>query len=81
MVLMAQSPGDTGAGKVGAGREDPGLYGGEKEFGMYQPAEDVHKDPTTAAAGVFYRALAKDCASRQVCASSPIHFTFVASAP
>lgn len=66
MFLMSQSPPDTGAGSVSRGREEAGLYGGEKEFRMYQPAADSGKDVAVVTSGVFYKALAKDCAARQV---------------
>ena len=66
IFLLAQSPSDTGAGKVSRGREDAGMYAGEKEFRMYQPAGDAGKDVTALASGAFYKALAKDCATRQV---------------
>lgn len=66
IFLLAQSPADTGAGKISRGREDAGMYGGEKEFRMYQAAGDAGKDATAVASGVFYKALAKDCAARQV---------------
>ncbi|CAM9100724.1 unnamed protein product [Ectocarpus fasciculatus] len=67
VFLMAQSPADVGAGAVSRGREEGGLYGGDKEFRMYQPAPDVGKDVAAVMTGVFYKALAKDCAARQVC--------------
>lgn len=63
---MAQSPPDTGAGAISLKREEAALYGGDKEYQMYQPAADVGKDVAAVATGVFYKALAKDCASRQV---------------
>lgn len=63
---MAQSPADAGAGAVSRGREDASLYGGEKEFRLYQEAPDSGKDVAAVATGVFYKALAKDCAARQV---------------
>lgn len=63
---MAQSPADVGAGAVSQGREEGEMYGGDKEFHMYQPAPDVGKDVAAVATGVFYKALAKDCAARQV---------------
>lgn len=66
VFLMAQSPADTGAGAVSRGREDASLYGGEKEFRLYQAAPDSGKDVAAVATGVFYKALAKDCATRQV---------------
>lgn len=66
MFLLAQSPADIGAGAVSRGREEAGLYGGDKEFRMYQPAGDTGKDQVAVAAGVFYKKLAKDCAARQV---------------
>lgn len=63
---MAQSPADAGAGAINRGREDASLYGGEKEFRLYQTAPDSGKDVAAVATGVFYKALAKDCAARQV---------------
>lgn len=66
VFLMTQSPPDTGAGAISAKREEAVLYGGDKECQMYQPAADVGKDVEAVATGVFYKALAKDCASRQV---------------
>lgn len=66
VFLMAQSPADAGAGAVCRGREDASLYGGDKEFRLYQPAPDSGKDVEAVATGVFYKALAKDCAARQV---------------
>lgn len=63
---MAQSPADAGAGAVSRGREDASLYGGDKEFRLYQTAPDSGKDVAAVATGVFYKALAKDCAARQV---------------
>lgn len=63
---MVQSPADTGAGAVSRGREDASLYGGDKEFRLYQVAPDSGKDVAAVATGVFYKALAKDCAARQV---------------
>lgn len=66
VFLMAQSPADTGAGAVSRGRENASLYGGEKEFRLYQTAPDSGKDLAAVATGVFYKALAKDCAARQV---------------
>lgn len=63
---MAQSPADTGAGAISRGREDASLYGGDKEFRLYQAAPDSGKDVAAVATGVFYKALAKDCAARQV---------------
>lgn len=66
VFLMAQSPANTGAGNVSARREEGGVYGGDKEPRMYQPASNVDKDPAIAATGTFYKALARDCAFRQV---------------
>lgn len=66
VFLFAQSPPDAGAGTVSRGREEAGLYGGDKEFRLYQPAGDTGKDVATVAEGVFYKALSKDCAARQV---------------
>lgn len=66
VFLMAQSPADTGAGLVSRGREEAGLYGGDKEFRLYQAAPESGKDVEAVATGVFYKALAKDCAARQV---------------
>lgn len=63
---MAQSPANTGAGNVSARREESGVYGGDKEPRMYQPASNMDKDAAIAATGAFYKALARDCASRQV---------------
>lgn len=72
---MTQSPAHTGAGAVIASREGMGMYGGDKEFRMYQPA------PVTGGAGTlaskealasaiitaeFYQQLMKDCAAWQV---------------
>ncbi|CAM9711406.1 unnamed protein product, partial [Hapterophycus canaliculatus] len=67
VFLMAQSPADAGAGVVSRGREEAGLYGGDKEFRLYQAAPESGKDVEAVATGVFYKALAKDCAARQVC--------------
>eukprot|EP00752_Nemacystus_decipiens_P016511 g14759.t1 len=67
VFLMAQSPSDAGAGAVSRGREDASLYGGEKEFRLYQAAPDSGKDVAAVATGVFYKTLVKDCAARQVC--------------
>lgn len=74
LFLMTQSPANAGAGAVVPSREDPGLYGGDKEHRMYQPASGgggstsgTKKEAAAAVATAeFYRNLAKDCVARQV---------------
>lgn len=68
VFLMSQSPSDTGAGAMNTGREELALYGGDKEFHMYQPAKTKGVGGTAAtwASAEFYQLLAKDCAVRQV---------------
>ncbi|CAM9491086.1 unnamed protein product, partial [Sphacelaria rigidula] len=72
VFLMTQSPPNTGAGGINAAREDSSLYGGDKEFRLYQPATATGggskaENAAAWATAEFYRLLAKDCAARQVC--------------
>lgn len=71
VFLMTQSPPNTGAGGINAAREDSSLYGGDKEFRLYQPATATGggskaENAAAWATAEFYRLLAKDCAARQV---------------